>query len=169
MEKINFINQSTPALNATNLNKLQDNVEDSIDEAKNDMQDIINETKEDIEQAISSIIESGSNSNGNYVKYSDGTMVCTGKYEGNVSINNVLGSIYRSATITFNNFAAPFTRLDSIDFNLIDGQSGNFVWLGTYGDYSPSLTNPGRCVLFSGVSTSSTSTKVSYFAIGRWK
>ena len=30
MEKINFVNNSVPALNATNLNKLQDNIEDSM-------------------------------------------------------------------------------------------------------------------------------------------
>lgn len=30
MDKINFVNGSTPALNSTNLNKLQDNVEDAI-------------------------------------------------------------------------------------------------------------------------------------------
>lgn len=30
MEKINFVNGSLPALNATNLNKLQDNIEDSM-------------------------------------------------------------------------------------------------------------------------------------------
>lgn len=32
MEKINFINNSQPAINATNLNKMQDNVEDAISE-----------------------------------------------------------------------------------------------------------------------------------------
>ena len=32
IDKINFINNTTPALNATNLNKLQDNVEDEINE-----------------------------------------------------------------------------------------------------------------------------------------
>lgn len=35
MEKINFVNNQQPALNATNLNKLQDNVENSIDELDN--------------------------------------------------------------------------------------------------------------------------------------
>lgn len=34
MEKINFVNNSTPALNSTNLNKLQDNIEDSIKSQK---------------------------------------------------------------------------------------------------------------------------------------
>ena len=38
MEKINFINQTTPALNATNLNKLQDNVEDAIEETEQQSQ-----------------------------------------------------------------------------------------------------------------------------------
>lgn len=33
MEKINFINNSEPAINATNLNKLQDNTEDAIKDA----------------------------------------------------------------------------------------------------------------------------------------
>lgn len=31
MEKINFVNNSQPALNATNLNKLQDNIEEELD------------------------------------------------------------------------------------------------------------------------------------------
>lgn len=43
MEKINFVNLSTPALNATNLNKLQDNVEDAIDELEATQDDKIEE------------------------------------------------------------------------------------------------------------------------------
>lgn len=147
MEKINFINNSQPAVNDTNLNKLQDNVEN----------------------AISETIESSNNANDNYIKYADGTMICTGSYTGNIAINNSLGSIYRSSTISFNDFAQPFTRLDSIDFNLTGGTSGNFAWLGTYGDYNPNLTNPGRCVLFSGVSVPSSEMKITYIAIGKWK
>lgn len=34
MEKIDFVNNNTPALNSTNLNKLQDNVEDSMKSEK---------------------------------------------------------------------------------------------------------------------------------------
>jgi len=50
MEKINFVNDTTPALNATNLNKLQQNVEDDIGDltqletsAKNNLVEAINE------------------------------------------------------------------------------------------------------------------------------
>lgn len=35
MKKINFINNQAPALNGANLNKLQDNVEEAIEEAAN--------------------------------------------------------------------------------------------------------------------------------------
>ena len=37
MEKINFVNNSLPAINDTNLNKLQDNVEDAIQEVQDDV------------------------------------------------------------------------------------------------------------------------------------
>lgn len=55
MEKINFTNGQAPSLNGTNLNQLQANVE----------------------SAIAEMIESGSNANGKYIKYSDGTMICS--------------------------------------------------------------------------------------------
>lgn len=40
MQKINFINDTTPALNATNLNKLQQNVEDAIQEVQDIADDL---------------------------------------------------------------------------------------------------------------------------------
>lgn len=60
MEKINFVNNQAPYINADNLNAMQDN----------------------IENAFGEIIESGSNSNGNYIKYSDGTMICWHTIQG---------------------------------------------------------------------------------------
>lgn len=52
MEKINFVNDTTPALNATNLNKMQDNVEDVTGDlsdlettANNNLVEAINEAK----------------------------------------------------------------------------------------------------------------------------
>ena len=40
MQKINFINNSEPAINATNLNKLQDNTEDAIQEVQDVVDDL---------------------------------------------------------------------------------------------------------------------------------
>ena len=45
MEKINFVNNTTPALNATNLNKLQDNVEDAISELETEQNTKIKTTQ----------------------------------------------------------------------------------------------------------------------------
>jgi hypothetical protein len=48
------------------------------------------------------IVESGSTPNGEYIKYGDGTMVCTAYLNfSNIGINNAHGSLYRSGTITW--------------------------------------------------------------------
>jgi hypothetical protein len=44
MEKINFVNGSEPALNATNLNQMQDNVENAINDTKTNLENAINDT-----------------------------------------------------------------------------------------------------------------------------
>lgn len=72
MEKINFINNQAPALNATNLNQMQDN----------------------IENAINGVVESGSNENGDWVKYMDGTMICTKRVSGTTSATRSWGPLY---------------------------------------------------------------------------
>ena len=92
MEKINFINNQAPALNATNLNQLQTN----------------------IENAINSVVESGSNDNGSWIKYSDGTMICyksTG--EINMNLTTSWGSLYEG-TINLGNFPAEFIETPTI-------------------------------------------------------
>ncbi len=44
MEKINFINNQQPAINDTNLNKLQDNVEDAIGDVQTDINNKLDKT-----------------------------------------------------------------------------------------------------------------------------
>lgn len=58
MEKITFVNENAPYVSAENLNQMQTNVEN----------------------AINGIVESGSNANGNWVKYADGTMIQSGVF-----------------------------------------------------------------------------------------
>lgn len=43
---------------------------------------------------INGIVESGSNDNGNWIKYANGTMVCTKKHTGTASVNVALGNIF---------------------------------------------------------------------------
>lgn len=87
MEKINFVNGQSPYISATNLNNLQDNVEN----------------------AINGIIESGSNANGNYIKYADGLMICFKQVRyGTTSIRNTWGAFYESEELDIGNYAQPF-------------------------------------------------------------
>lgn len=93
MEKINFINDTTPALNATNLNKLQDNVEDEIDITnsnvtslstnkldKTSVKDTYSTSATDTYSCnyVNQIVESGNNENGNWIKYVNGDLICYG-------------------------------------------------------------------------------------------
>ena len=93
MQKIDFINNSTPALNATNLNRLQDNMEEAIDDVlenvDNKILDTYSTSSTDTYSCnyVNSVIESGSNSNGNYIKYADGTMICWHTIEGETHAN----------------------------------------------------------------------------------
>lgn len=88
MDKINFVNNGQPAINDTNLNQMQTNIENAIN-------------------AI--IVESGSNSNGTYIKWSDGTMICIKrKVFGSTPIRNAWGSFYESAKLDIGDYAQPF-------------------------------------------------------------
>ena len=92
MEKINFKNKGEPGAipaNADNLNLMQNNVENSFKSNKT-----ISNTDTYNCNYINNIIESGSNDNGNWIKYADGTMICTKKYVGTATINAALGNIF---------------------------------------------------------------------------
>ena len=65
LTKIGFNNGSQPGINDTNLNQMQTNI-----------QTAISTLETNIDTEIGQIIESGSNSNGSYIKFSDGTMIC---------------------------------------------------------------------------------------------
>lgn len=69
LTKIGFNNGSQPAINDTNLNQMQTNI-----------QTAISTLETNIDTELGKIIESGSNSNGSYVKWEDGTMICRKKW-----------------------------------------------------------------------------------------
>ena len=61
------------------------------------------------------IIESGSNTNGSYIKWADGTMICyMNKSYANVNVDNVWGSMYESGLINLGNFPATFVGIPAV-------------------------------------------------------
>lgn len=147
MEKINFENlpsTKTP-INATNLNLLQTNVE----------------------TAINSIVESGSNDNGRWIKYSDGTMICYGKTTKNVSITNFSNSqkYYYQDDI---NIKLPISFIDSDYYSnviAVNNQNGS---QNVYAIRNKTQSKFDFC-LSSLLSFSSNNNTFWWLAIGRWK
>jgi len=55
-----------------------------------------------------SILEKGSNADGEYVKYADGTLICWKYAAGSVSATDASGSLFRSSSSTAWTFPVPF-------------------------------------------------------------
>ena len=83
----NYVNAQVDDLNTTiiGVDNIASNKPDAIGTYAENPMDTYNCVY--INDAINSIIESGSNANGNWIKYRDGTMLCTNRYfiptEGN--------------------------------------------------------------------------------------
>lgn len=71
------------------------------------------------------IVESGSNDNGSWIKFADGTMICTKKITfTNVVINTVWGSVYETAsTFDFGDYAQEFIETPSVSIDLNEGST----------------------------------------------
>ena len=114
----------------------------------------------------SSIIESGSNANGNYVKYADGTMICYLNIEvTDQALNNAYGAnLYQgSRTWTY--------PVQFIDDN-VSVSCGQFQW-GTSASWGTVVNADKTSANLRGIDAfsraSGTATKIQATAIGRWK
>lgn len=109
------------------------------------------------------IIESGSNSNGNYVKWSDGTMICT-KYAnfGEKSISNPWGSLYETDEITIGDYPQAF-----VERPIVSITPNNTFFVEKHGS-STTNTSWGKFWAARPVSTTMY-IAVECIAIGRWK
>ena len=117
------------------------------------------------------IVESGSNDNGNWIKYSDGTMICTKTIDLGTDVNfsTQYGSVYYLKNNSYKtwNFPKEFTELYSINGSLRlpggiggIGFSDNFDLTSKAGFYAYSVTNYD----FAGKKVCAYLT-----AIGKWK
>lgn len=121
-----------------------------------------NALQNNIENAINEVVESGSNANGNYIKFSNGFMICSRKFLQNVSNTNLWNNFYIGEVQNIE-FAQPFTTLYSCNIDIFSTRnlwklSGNF----------PSLTGTGA---FYTISPESITGDVEFYLIatGSWK
>lgn len=115
---------------------------------------------------LNSIVESGSNSNGSYIKYIDGTMICYGiRTFKNVVIQTQWGSFYETATtLDFGKFPATFIAQPITSFHAVAGSSV-FVEAITSGTSSIGSTWLSRPKAEDNVP----SVSIAFMAIGKWK
>ena len=107
------------------------------------------------------IIERGSNANGEYVKFADGTMICVTRGGMTSTPTTVAGALYRDPA--GNTWNLPAVFVDG-DYVVLACPTGNAMshWAGAAPYTSAS-------VLFVGWATQSYATRpVSIMAIGRW-
>jgi hypothetical protein len=111
------------------------------------------------------VIESGSNANGRYTRWADGTQICTKRITGQGPIDIAIGSGFRSGTITIGSWAAGFSERPvrmfstSEDTNLSCSIEGS--GLGSTG-------TGGFALLTRNVTALSTAFVVDAMAVGRW-
>jgi hypothetical protein len=116
------------------------------------------------------VVESGSNTKGNWIKFSDGTMICSAKKELlSVAITNSInnGAFYVSEILTsFSDFPVSFIDKPT-SFSMSVSSSGGYgAWIQKM--YPPSAANINNFRII-GTWSSTQSFEVSYMAIGCWK
>ena len=163
----NFVYFKSGSLRITLLDKLKktnDNAGNKLDVSGGTVKGNLN-VEENLYLAGAKIVESGSNTNGSYIKFADGTMICYGSKTVTHAISNAWGSIYSSGdfdpSITF---PQEFTDIKSCNVNYVMVSSS--AWLGDVKYTTSKITN---IQLFRGASSSSTSCTIDYQAIGTWK
>lgn len=125
-----------------------------------DVQDAVTELKSNLTQ----LPESGSNANGNYMKFPDGTLICTKTVTVSVSYS-AWGSCYESNSIDLGALPMEFYSAPVVTLNLNNSSSSGWI-VGC----NPTTTTLGntRCIR-PNVGTSSQNITIGIIAIGRWK
>lgn len=115
----------------------------------------------------SAIVESGSNSNGSYIKYSDGTMICYKTVEGTAQITEqYYGYFYHTPDGKYFNlgdYAMPFISRPICNITF---RGGNAQWIGAI--QNQSATHAGDLHILS-VTSKTAGAYYDVIAIGRWK
>ena len=122
---------------------------------------------------INGIIESGANNIGTWVKYADGTMICTQKLElVNVSVNSNWSGwyTYSEASGTWHSFPQTFTEVNSFHIDTYKVGTGFYGFM--VGDIGRRQVENDRwqgITLFRPSSATGVNATLCITAIGRWK
>ena len=112
------------------------------------------------------IIERGSNANGEYIKFADGTLICRTTKSPTVVLAMSYGSIYYGSSFVF---LFPSSFISNPDVSItVKGAGGGLGWACAATSDETSTTS-FETLIASPVSRSTTIFVISAIAIGRWK
>lgn len=112
-------------------------------------------------------IDSGSNADGSWTKWPDGTMVCTKVISATAAITQASGAIFLdSAGVNCGSWPQAFVSVPTINVSLVGG-TGNGVWNGPQANASASSC--GLFILMSAEQRNSYQINVHITGTGRWK
>lgn len=112
-----------------------------------------------------SVIESGTNSSGSYVKYSDGTMVCYGNIEFNIGTMTQRSPFwqYQDDDLSIS-FAKPFVSKPIVTGTVVAGNYASLLYV--INCVQEKITQINVLTLSD---ASNQKTNINYTAIGKWK
>ena len=116
--------------------------------------------------SITGTVEQGSNSNGNYIRFSSGVQICYMRTAVSATIDNAWGGMYRSALITAKTYPKAFSALPSV--SMFSAHDNTDVASLTVGGASGSITATPGFYLMRGTSATAKTYYVSIIAIGEW-
>ena len=112
--------------------------------------------------SVGSIVESGSNTNGSWIKFADGAMECWGSTARTATSVLIVATIYRSPAAVIA-YPAAFIAVVYPQFNGSDDSLSN-TWPG-----STDTETVNGCNSYAWSSSATASTILRWHAIGRWK
>lgn len=111
------------------------------------------------------IIERGSNANGEYIRWADGTQICTKILTVSLAIDIVFGSMYASAAIQLGTPAASFINTPAASPTGWDATGNSLL---TFTNTAPTASNLGVIYLGRPSSQGALNRHVHVTATGRW-
>lgn len=118
---------------------------------------------------INGIVESGSNTNGSWTKWVDGTMIINKTVLGTANITNAWGSLYISADINLGNFPVAFIETPTIVVSPQTQTGTQYMLAGQGGSGHGTETNAGNVALVRPNSRTGVAYRLEVMAKGKWK
>lgn len=161
----------TTPINTTNLNKIENGIAAN-DTAIGNLSNLNTSSKDNLVTAINSVVENGTNNNGSWIKFADGTMICRFTQIINLTVNTAWGSLY-GGKFSVHDYPQEFIDIPEASITLVANNDGNYGgWIGNNGgtdDIRPTKKNIGELVILRPTTSSNGYYKVQVIAIGKWK